>query len=517
MQSYFQFLDWVLVFAFLLSLVAIGFYFQRKDAKDAQDYFLAGKSVPSWLAAISTIATMQSAATFLGAPDNGYRGDFTYLGTNLGTILAAIFVGKVLIPRFYAMNAATVYELLAKRYSETAMRWAGGMFLVGRVFAEGSRIYLAAIAVSMMIFSSVSFHGIAISSALIIAFSFGICFFGGLRSVIWTDVVLFFVYLGAAIGSLIYLIILIPSDIWSIISGLNATPDGMNKLRLFDLGLDFSKPFSIWAIISGMFLLSLASFGLDQDISQRLLASKDAKTGTRSLYMASILTLPIVAVFVAIGSLLYVFYQRPDLMGLDVQDPQKTFNGENVSVFMYFIMTQIPTGLKAMAVIGVLAAAISTVNSGLNSMSSVLIQDFYRPLILKQKPMPEHHFVNAGRFGMALIGVFLFLMALLSYNWQKSEDIPLIQFVLGVMTFAYAGLLGVYFTAIFTNRGSTKSVIAALLIGFCSILLMQPYFAKSFNYPQFFQSLAFPWQLCLGTLISFFICVIGHQTEKSSY
>ncbi len=516
MQSYFHIIDWVLVLSFLAFLVGIGLYFQRKDAKDAQDYFLAGKSVPSWLAAISTIATMQSAATFLGAPDNGYRGDFTYLGTNLGTIMAAVFVGTILIPRFYAMNAATVYELLAKRYSQTAMRWAGGMFLVGRVFAEGSRIYLAAIAVSMMIFSNVSFHGIAISSALIIAFSFGICFFGGLRSVIWTDVALFFVYLGAAIGSLIYLLFLIPTDLSTIITGLKHTPDGINKLRLFDFGLDFSKPFSIWGIMTGMFLLSLASFGLDQDISQRLLASKDAKTGTRSLYMASILTLPIVAIFVAIGSLLYIFYQRPDIVGLEINDPQKTFNGENISVFMYFIMTQIPHGLRALATIGVLAAAISTVNSGLNSMSSVLIQDFYRPLISRRKQLPEHHFVNAGRVGMAIIGIFLFLMSLLSFHWQKSQDIPLIQFVLGVMTFAYAGLLGVYFTAIFTKRGSTVSVVTALIIGFLSILLMQPYFAKLFNYPQFFQTLAFPWQLCIGTLVAFFVAIIGNQSAKSS-
>lgn len=515
LQSYFQLIDWVLVLVFLALLVGIGVFFQRKDAKNAQDYFLAGKSVPSWLAAISTIATMQSAATFLGAPDIGFRGDFTYLGTNLGTILAAIFVGFILIPRFYAMNASTVYELLAKRYSQTAMRWAGGMFLIGRVFAEGSRIYLAAIAVSMMIFSGVSFYGIAVSAALIIVFSFGICFFGGLRSVIWTDVVLFFVYLGASVGSLIYLIYLIPADLDAIISGLKQTPEGINKLRLFDFSLDFSKPFSFWAIVTGMFLLSLASFGLDQDISQRLLASKDAKTGTRSLYMASILTLPIVAVFIAIGSLLYVFYQRPDLMGANVHGTQETLSGEKVSAFMYFIMTQIPPGLRAMATIGVLAAAISTVNSGLNSMSSVLIQDFYRPLILRHNKKSDHHFVDAGRIGMAIIGLFLFAMAVLSYFWQKSTNIPLIQFALGVMTFAYAGLLGVYFTAIFTKRGSTLSVILALIIGFLSILLMQPYFAKLFHYPQFFQTLAFPWQLCIGTIISFFVCFAGDKVENA--
>ena len=109
---------------------------------------------------------------------------------------------------------------------------------------------------------------------------------------------------------------------------------------------------------------------------------------------------------------------------------ESKFKGENVTVFMYFIMTQIPPGLRALATIGVLSAAISTVNSGLNSMSSVLIQDFYRPFVSKisEKPKAESHFVKAGQFGMAIIGVFLFAMAILSYTWQKSQYIPTVSY-----------------------------------------------------------------------------------------
>lgn len=517
MKAFFQPIDWVVLIGFVLLLFGIGVFFQRTKAKNAEDYFLAGHNVAPWVVAISTIATMQSAATFLGAPDYGYRGDFTYLGTNLGTIIAAIFVGKILIPRFYKAKVSTVYELLKIRYSQGAMQAAGAMFLVGRVFAEGSRIYLAAIAVSMMIFAGVSFHGIAVSAFLIIFFSFIICFFGGLKSVIWTDLILFIVYIGAAIGSFFYLLHIIPLNPNQIFDALLNAPNNINKLQLFDFKLDFSKPFSIYSILTGMVLLSIASFGLDQDISQRLLASRDSKGGTKSLYMASLWTLPIVALFIAIGSLLYIFYSRPDLMGNGFKAGlESKFKGENVTVFMYFIMTQIPPGLRALATIGVLSAAISTVNSGLNSMSSVLIQDFYRPFVSKisEKPKAESHFVKAGQFGMAIIGVFLFAMAILSYTWQKSQDIPILSFVLGVMTFAYAGLLGVYFTAIFTNRGSTKSIISALIIGFLSVLMMQPWIAHKLNYPAFFQTLAFGWQLCIATIISFSVACIGKQNTK---
>lgn len=510
MPQYFQTIDWLVIGLFVLTLFAIGIFFQRKTINNENEYFLAGKSVPSWLAALSTIATMQSAATFLGAPDNGFRADFTYLGTNLGTLMGAIFVGFVLIPKFYANNAATVYELLKIRYSQTAMRWAGGMFLFGRVLAEGSRIYLAAIAVSMMIFSSISFEAIVVSSFLIILISLVICIFGGLKSVIWTDLILFIIYIGAALGSFFYLLYLIPIDGFEIIKNLKNTPEGIDKTKLFDFGLDFSKPFSFFAIITGMFLLSTASFGLDQDITQRLLASKNAKTGAKSLYMTAILTLPIVALFIIIGQLLYIFYMRPDIMNNEnAKEFAANINGENVTVFMYFIMTEIPNGLRALATIGVLSAAISTVNSGLNSMSSVLIQDFYKPWREKKTKSNGLHYVKAGMVGMVIIGFLQLIMAILSYHWQRSGDIPLLPFVLGVMTFAYAGLLGVYITAIFTKRGNTLSVILGLLAGFFTILMMQPYIAKTLNYPVFLQNLAFPWQLCIGTFISFLVCFSG--------
>jgi solute:Na+ symporter, SSS family len=521
MQPFFSGLDWAVFATFVIFLLLMGYFFQRKSANSSEDYFLASHSIAPWLGAISTIATMQSAATFLGAPDFGFKGDFTYLGTNLGTIMAAFFVAMVLIPRFYAAKVTTVYELLKTRFSVVSMRAAGAMFLIGRVFAEGARIYLAAIAVSMMLFSGVSFQTIAISSFAIIFFSFLISFFGGLRSVIWTDFILFILYIGAAIGSFVYLLFLINAPISSLYNALANPLNGISKLVLFDFSIDFSKPFSFWAIICGMFLLSTASFGLDQDISQRLLAAKDAKSGVKSLLMAAFWTLPIVALFIIIGQLLYIYYQRPDIGGqvgnlrTYLEHPDK-INGQNVTVFMHFIMTKIPNGLRALATIGVLSAAISTVNSGLNSMSSVLIQDFYKPLLLKTKTtISPSHFVNAARFGMAIVGVFLFLMALLSYHWQNSQDIPILAFVLGVMTFAYAGLIGVYACAIFTKRGSDFSVIGALLLGFFCVLFMQPYFAKLFNYPKFMQTLAFGWQLCIASIFSFLICLMGKQRRDN--
>ena len=127
--------------------------------------------MPAWLAAVSVLSATQSAATFLGGPDYGYRGDYTYLAGNIGGLIGAVIVARVLIPRFYAMGATTVYELLGLRFERRAVRWAGGMFLLGRVLAGGARVYLAAIAISMVAFSSVSAEGIIVSAAAVMVAS----------------------------------------------------------------------------------------------------------------------------------------------------------------------------------------------------------------------------------------------------------------------------------------------------------------------------------------------------------
>lgn len=509
--------DWIVMAAYVAVLFAGGWLFMPKRTQTAQEYFLAGNTVPAWLAAISVLSATQSAATFLGGPDYGYRGDYTYLGANLGGLIGAVFVARVLIPRFYAMNATTVYELLTRRFSARATRWAGGMFLIGRVLAGGARVYLAAIAVAMVMTSGVSATGIMVAAAVVVIASFLFTFVGGLRSVLWNDLIQFVIYLGAAIAVLIFLWSSIPASTGEIIRGLAHTPEGVNKLRLFDPSLDPTRPFTLLAIVTGVALLYIANSGLDQDTTQRLLACRDAKTGARSLYLSVLATVPVVAVFVTIGVLLYVYYNRPDLMHGPVPAAAQEFAGQKINIFMHYILTDVPPGLRGLVTIGVLAAAVATTNSALNAMSSVLIQDFYKPWRERRGGAPERHYVIAGRAGMGVVGAAMFLMAVLSFYWQRYADMPLLEFALQVMVFAYAGLLGVYFTAVFSTRGTTASVIAALLTGFAAVLLLQPAIARTIGLPTLLATLSFPYQLCIGALISTLVCAAprGASVRKS--
>ncbi|MCP4527871.1 MAG: sodium/solute symporter [Aestuariibacter sp.] len=510
----------LLLFALYGLLLAVsGWYFNRKAATTS-DYFLGGNAMPIWMVAISVLATSQSAATFLGGPDQGYRGNLTYLATNLGAFIAAFFVARFLIPRFYALNVYTVYELLENRFGESAKQQAGLMYLFGRVFASGARLYMAALAVAMILFGNIDASSVISATLLISIIGLVYSVYGGIRTVIYSDVMQAFTYISAAVAVIIALWLAIPADFNTVIQALQSPADGPSKLLLFDTRTDFSPGgvFTLLSVFTGFVLLNIAAFGLDQDMTQRVLTCKNAQEGAKAMLLSVVMVIPVMLLFIIIGLLLYVYYQRPDIMSMSNGAPVPEFAGEPVTIFMYYVLTDLPTGLKGLVTIGILAAALSTLNSGLNSMSSVLIQDLYRPWKLKRHAScAEEHFVSAGRIAMAFVALALALMACLCYYWQQYSDTPLLQFALGVMVFSYSGLLGVYFITLFTQRGSPASVLAALIVGFIIPLLLQPYIMEWYLPESLRFSLGFTWQLVIGTLIAGVVCAIGQQTSGKTW
>jgi len=516
------FFDWVIFAGYFVILAVSGWYFSRKKVSNTNDYFLGGNDMSIWLVAISVLATAQSAATFLGGPDQGYRADITYLATNIGAIIAAIFVSIFLIPKFFQYKVSTVYELLEVRFGETAKKQAGIMYLMGRVFSSGARLYMASIAVSMILFSDIKAEHVVMAVLVLTSIGLLYSFFGGIRTVIYSDAIQCFVYVSAAIAVIYYLLTSIPADIGQIIQAIDSPLDGSrSKFTLFNFDLDFTSQgvFTVWASFTGFVLMNIAAFGMDQDMTQRVLTCKSAVESSKAMLLSMVFVIPVVLLFLTIGLLLYVFYQRPDLMGMaEVGEITQSFSGEKITIFMYYVLNEMPSGLRGLVTVGIVAAALSTLNSGLNSMSSVVIQDLYRPWHEKKGvKKAESFYVNAGRFGMLLAAIALGSMAILSYYWQRYTDMPLLAFALSVMVFSYSGLLGVYFNALFTKRGNATSVLVALIAGFVTTLLFQPYIQDLINIPWFHIDLAFPYQLCVATLISFICCYIGSAREGEDH
>ncbi|WP_339726176.1 sodium:solute symporter [uncultured Paraglaciecola sp.] len=524
MGAQFALADWIVFASYVGLLLITGWYFNRQKSANTKDYFLGGNQMPVWLVAISVLATSQSAATFLGGPDQGYRSDLSYLATNIGAFIAAILVMRYFIPRFYQNKVSTVYELLEIQFGESAKKQAGCLYLFGRIFASGARLYMAAIAVSMILFGDIVASSVVSATFILVAVGLGYSVIGGIRTVIYSDVIQCAVYITAAFLVIYFLLVSIPADFSQIWAALDNPGVGeKSKLTIFNWDLDFTSAgvFNMWSALTGFVLLNIAAFGLDQDMTQRVLTCKNAKEGGRSLLLSVVLVIPVMLLFITIGLLLYVFYQRPDLMlGGEAGAVNQTFSGEKVTIFMYYVLNEMPAGVRGFVTIGVIAAALSTLNSGLNSMASVLVQDIYRPWTLKRKKQhSDKHFVRAGQIAMAAVAVVLGGMAILCYFWQQFSDTPLLAFALSVMVFSYSGLLGVYGAALFTKRGNKTTVLLALICGFCVPLIFQPYIIQTLLPEQHHFDLGFTWQLCIGTFISFLVCISGknhHDAQQLS-
>lgn len=505
MHSAFSTLDWMIFASYFLVLIITSVLLSQGKIENTRDYFVGSNRVPMFAVAISVLATSQSAATFLGGPEYSYGKDLTFIGFYLSAFLAIIFVAKVLIPRFYAIKAVTVYELLEKRYGASAKKQAGVMFLVGRLFASGARLYIGALAISMILFLDIAAVHVAISIAILMLGALAYVYFGGVKSVIFSDIIQAVTYIGAGIAVLVYLYMSINTDMGTIISTLEVD----HKLRVLDWSM--SGGFSVWALLGGWLLLNIAAYGLDQDMTQRALTCKDTKEAQNSLMFSIYMTIPVAILFLFIGLLLYLFYQHPELSGLNTEVVQK-FEGEKITIFMYYILHEMPEGMRGLVTVGAVAAALSSSNSVLGAMSSVAIEDLYKPWRLKRDTVDEMHFVKAGRTAVLLFALALSAMAMISYYWQRYTELPLLSFALGVMAFAYTGLLGVYGAAIFTKRGSAVTVPLSLIGGFLTVLLLQPYVLGAvFDF-----KLGFAWQILIGTVVAFGIMMFGKDKKQRS-
>ncbi len=511
MLAQYSFVDVMVFIIYALILVISGWWVNR-SVNSSRDFFLAGKQMPMWVVAISILATSQSAATFLGGPDQGYRGNLTYLATNIGAFIAAMIVARWLIPLFYARNASTVYQLLQQRFGEGLKQRAGCVYLFGRLFASGARLYIAAIAVAMILFGDIAATSVLIAIAVIVAVGLVYTVFGGIRSVIYSDAIQCLVYVSAAIAVVVVLINAIPADVTTMYHALN-TPvqaqDGLSKLSIFDWRIDFgaSGVFSMLSIFTGFVLLNVAAFGLDQDLTQRALTCKNSTESAQAMLFSIVLLIPVMLLFLTIGLLLYVYYQRPDLMLSPETDVVPEFAGQTVTVFMHYVLTTLPAGIKAWVTIGIIAAALSTLNSGLNAMSSVIIEDLLKPAFQHRGTIiSERQWLQFSRLSMLGVGLALGAMAALCFYLQQYSDMPLLSFALSVMVFSYSGLLGVYFVTLLSSRGTPRSMTGALIVGFLVPLMMQPYV--------FGLDIGFTWQLCCGTFAA--ICVAGFPNGTSA-
>lgn len=514
-EARFAAVDWVVLGAYFALLLVTGVVLARRTPSGSAEYFLAGRQMPVWAVALSVLATSLSAATFIGGPQQAYVGNLTYLSASLGSLLAIAVVALFFVPAFYRANVSTVYELLELRFGVGAKRAASAMFMVGRVFASGARVFIVAIPASMIVFGDDEPAHMVLAIAVLSAVAILYTLVGGIRSIIWTDVIQTCVFVGAAAaaaGVLLWRIPLGPAGLAAALSD-SPGPNGTSKITLLSFSTDPAVSYTLFTAIIGFTLLNLGAYGTDHDLVQRMLTCRSAVRGSWSAVLGVLVGLPVTALFMTLGLLLYVFYQRPDLMGAAAPAYPAP---EGKEVFLAFILREMPPGMPGVMMAGLFAAGIGSLNSALNAMSATFLNDFYRPL---RPDRDERHYLAVGRWGVAAWGLVLGLFACLCVWWyaaMKAHGQTLIDFALSVMGFAYAGLVAVFATAIFTRRGSGTSAVTALGTGFVAVLGMQPWAWRVWA-PWLGMGdlkLAYPWQLAIATAIAAVVCAAAPSPPR---
>ncbi len=499
-ETHFTSLDWLILGGYFVIVAITGALLSRRQAT-TRDYFLGGGKIPAWAAAISLLSAALSGATFIGGPQQSYKGDLSYLIANIGSIIAVLIVAYYFVPMFYKNNDMTVYGILERKFGPPARLAAGSAYLLGRVFASGARLYIAALPASLIVFGDTKLDHLFFCIAVLTLVTIFYTLVGGIKSVIWTDVIQTAIFTGAACIAIVVLMQKIPLSLGEIVEVLkHPGGDTASKLTLFKLGFDGFDPKHAYTILTAIFgfsLLNLGAYGTDQDLAQKMLPCKSAVSGSRSAIGGILVGIPVTALFMVAGLLLYVFYRQPAAMGALAPTYQPEGSRE---VFLTFILREMPPGMPGLMLAGLFAAALGT---GLNAMSSAFVHDFYQRF---RPGRLDRHYINVGMLAVIGWGVILGLFAMVSAVWQEAHPgTTLIDFALSVMVFAYSGLVAVYLTALFTKRGSSASVVAALLVGFGSVVTMQSLFAKS---------IAFPWQMFIATGLAFAVAQVGKRSPS---
>ncbi len=508
-------LDWSILAFFFAVLIGIGLHLSG-TADDADGFFLCHRNMPWWAAAASVAATALSAGTFVGVPQITYLGDLTWVMLLVGSTLGGLIAAFLIVPVLYRAGTLTIYGYLRGRFGPRAERAASWFFLIGTLLSAGARHFIASIVVALMMFGSSDTWALLTAIAILgaVATVYTIC--GGIRAVIWTDVLQVLVLAGAAILCIYLLFKRIPIDAGGVLDVLRTAPTG-NKLRFLNTEFRFDRPYTVWAAIGAYTLLNVAQYGCCHDSVQRMMTCKSAWNASLSLAVSRLIQVPIVMLFLVIGALLYIFYQRPDVMG--TLTPSSVPNGTG-EVVPFFILHELPSGALGVALSGMLAASMSSFDSAVNALASIVQGNLRRKKSnedLSAAGRKKKELKDSRRF-VLLMGVALTVFAMLAVFMQKIGGQRLIDFALSVLTFSYAGLFGVFMTAILTRRGSERSAVFALWTGALSVLAVQPYLLPMWSRPLFGGRwiLAWPWWMAVGGGASFLVCLLGHGPDKVS-
>ncbi|HTI05998.1 MAG TPA: sodium:solute symporter [Gemmatimonadales bacterium] len=472
-------LDIAVIALYFVAVIVFGLALSGRQ-RDASDYFLGHRGLPWWALMFSVVATETSALTVISVPGLASRGDLTFIQIAFGYLVGRIGVAALLLPGYFQGTQDTAYQRLEHRFGPAARRTASGVFLLTRALADCVRIFATAIPLAIITHWSLPAGIVAIGVVTLVY-----TWVGGLRAVVWVDVIQLAVYLVGGVATLIVATHLAGGV------GAFARAWDAGKLTAFDFTLSFTKTYTFWGGVIGGALLSAASHGTDHLIVQRLLAARNLKDAQRALVGSGVFIIFQFALFLLVGTSLW-------LAGAD----HPGMRGD--AIYPTFIITQLPPGLAGLAVGGILAAAMSSHASAVNSLASASTHDFYAPLTGRHDP---ERLLKVGRW-LTLFWTAVLVTGAIAF---RDQNTPVVQLALSVASLTYGALLGTYILGGAWPRARQIDVIIALV---ASILLMSPIVLGAVipHFPErwhWLKGLAWPWYVPLGTAITVLVGMLS--------
>ncbi len=437
-------IDTSIVVVYLSGVALLGVYFSRRQ-KTTEDYFLAARSVPGWVVAFSILGTICGSATFVGHPGNVFHDNMFLIPAHLVPLIVMLLLARRIVV-FYRHNVRmTAYEYLEQRFGYPARAYGAATFLVSRVADVSVTYYFLALATAVL-------TGWGVTGVILILGAITVLYtlVGGIQAVVWTDVVQGIFLVGG--GLLCILLILFGSD--AAPSQILAAAWEGGKFEIDRWQWDAAQN-NQWLLILGSIVAWLQSFCCNQHNVQRYLLARSDREAVRGAVMGAGACVPVWLLFMLLGALLWSYYQ----FSAEVVPPEVMAVKDRI--VPHFVSTQFPAGLKGMVLAALIAAAMSSLDSDLNSLATVVVNDFFGKL---RPRASESLRLLAGRISVVGLGAASILLAL---QWTRIDSASLVEFSLTMTMIFTGGILGLFALGMLFRwtlaRGAYLGILACLL------------------------------------------------------